>query len=471
MHIVPACLTGLLFLFFPVLARADGALLRQQFFKDSDHQLEVIRIKGEKPGLTVLIFGGIHGDEPGGYFSSEILCRVKLLKGNLIIVPRVNFPSIMLNRREVHGDMNRKFIPVGKPGDPDAEVVGLLKSLMGEADIFINQHDAYGFHREKYVDKMYNPSRYGQSLIVDSADFYSKKLAKQIPLGKIGKRILDRVNKRIKDKAHHFGFWDHNSVDRNTKHTAMRKSATYYALTTHSIPAFGLETSKDLPTLYHKVKYQLLALEEILREFELEAVFPSPRINPPVLYWAEFLKNGKDIVRVNGNTNLRLAPGDKLVIKRVFSNYDSGLSANILKWGNINDMDKEYVFNGNRTIVFKKNHMTMGRVYLRHYHQRSIKHITVDVNGTETRIPTWGKIEIKKGQYFNIKGAQPAFPKLRFDVRGFSIRPGKRDDSNTPVYPKQLIQKYSFKKKGDIYFVKIYNAGRFAGGFQVEIIK
>lgn len=442
----------------------------EYYFKGTDHQLEVIRIKGEKPGLTVLIFGGIHGDEPGGYFSSEILSRIKLVKGNLIIVPRVNFPSIMLNRRQVHGDMNRKFVPQENPNDPDGEVVKVLKKLMKEADVFINQHDAYGFHRERYISEKYNQSRYGQSLIIDSANFYSKKLKRQINLSETGKRILKRVNQQIKKEAHHFGFWDHDSVDKDTKHLAMRKSATYYALTTFSIPAFGLETSKDLPTLYHKVKYQLLVIKEILREFGLEFVFPPPRVREPVLYWAEFLKNGKDIIRVNSNTNLRLNPGDKIVIKRIFSNYDSGLSANILDWGTLNDINKEFVFKKNTTINVKKNHLAIGKVYLRGFRRDSVREITVDVNGEVRGIPNWGKIELKDGQYFNIRGVVPSFSRVRFDVRGFSLPPGKPDDSNVNIYPDNLIKKYSFKKKSNIYFVKIYTAGGFAGGFQVEII-
>lgn len=465
--------TGIIVIFFMTYFSAfakDGALSRQRFFTDTDHHLEVIRIKGKKPGLTVLIFGGIHGDEPGGYFSSEILCKVKLHKGNLIIVPRVNFPSIMLNRREVHGDMNRKFGKGEQPGDPDAEVIRLLKKLMKEADLFINQHDAFGFHREKYIDEMYNPSRYGQSLIIDSSRFFSKKLGKEISLGEIGKRIMNRVNKRIKNPDYHFGFWDHNSLDRKTKHLEMRKSATYYALTTHSIPAFGLETSKDLPTLYHKVKYQLLMIEEILREFGLEAEFPSSKVIPPVLYWVEFLKNGKEIIRINGNTNLRLNPGDKIRVKHIFSNYDTGLSANIHNWGTINDIDKEYEFKGNATIVIKKNHITMGKIYLRHYLSNSIKEVVVEINGKETRIPTWGKIEVKTGQYFNIKGTIPDFSNLRFDVRGFSAPPGKKGDGGVNIYPRQLLDRYSFKENDRVYFVKIYNDGRFAGGFQLEIL-
>jgi hypothetical protein len=461
----------LLWVVFPVHVYGHS-LSRDIFFKETDHQLEIIRIKGGKSGLTVLIFGGIHGDEPGGYFSSEILSKIKLIKGNLIIVPRVNFPSIMLNRREVHGDMNRKFVPREEPDDPDTEVVKVLKDLMKEADVFINQHDAYGFHRETYISKMYNQYRYGQSLIIDCGNFYSQKLKKLINLSKIGQRILERVNRQIKNKYHHFGFWDHNSVDKNTKFPEMKKSATYYALTTYSIPAFGLETSKDLPTLYHKVKYQLVVIKEILREFGLEFIPPSPKMTTPVLYWVEFLKNDKDVIRVNSNTNLRLAPGDKIVIKKIFSNSDCGLSADILNWGSINDVSKEFVFDKSKTVTtiqVKKNHLIIGEIYLQHYRGDSVQDIIVEVKKEQKAIPNWGKIDLKPGEYFKVLKTRPEFSNIRFDVRGFSVRPGKRDDSDTEIYSKDLIPKYSFKKKGTIYFVKIYSFNRFAGEFQVEI--
>lgn len=440
----------------------------EYYFAGTDHQLEVIRISGEKPGLTVLIFGGIHGDEPGGYFSSEVLSKIKLFKGKLIIVPRVNFPSIMMNRREINGDMNRKFGHREHPDDPDRDVVKLLKELMAEADIFINQHDAYGFHRETYISEKYNQKRYGQSLIIDAPLFFSKKLDKEINLAEIGKRILARVNEQITEETHHFGYWDHNSVSRDTSHLEMRKSATYYALTTHSIPAFGLETSKDLPSLDHKVKYQLLVIKEILHEFGLEFEFPPPGVKLPVLYWVEFLKNGKDIIRVNSHTNLRLDAGDRLVVKEIYSNYHSGLSANILDWGTINDVEKEFVFEKEAVVSIKKNNLPIGEIYLKKYNPGSVREITVNVNGEDRVIPNWGKIVLAEDEYFIITGTVPVFSNTRFDVRGYNAEPGKADDSNVKIYFSQLLTKYSFNEVGNVYFVKVYTEGRFAGGFQIE---
>ena len=65
------------------------------YFKNSDFELEVIRIKGKIKGPTLLIFGGIHGDEEGGFSSAEVLSQIKLIRGNLIIVPRVSRERVL----------------------------------------------------------------------------------------------------------------------------------------------------------------------------------------------------------------------------------------------------------------------------------------------------------------------------------------------------------------------------------------
>jgi len=82
------------------------------FLAHTDHELHVYRISGEQPGKTMMIIGGIQGDEPSGYITADIYADIHLRKGNLIVVPRANFYSILLNRRNGEtGDMNRKFSP------------------------------------------------------------------------------------------------------------------------------------------------------------------------------------------------------------------------------------------------------------------------------------------------------------------------------------------------------------------------
>lgn len=449
-------------LLLTLLLFAPSALQQVQLFDQSDYRLDILRIRGENPGPTVLIFGGIHGDEPGGYFSSEMLSRVRLKKGNLIVVPRVNFPSIMLNRRQVRGDMNRKFTPNGTPGDPEQRVVEALKELMKEADLFINQHDANGFHREKYISPRANPAMYGQSLIVDTAHFYSRRWGKEIDLQQIGGRIVARVNARIPDSRLHFGFWNHYSLKADTRFPEMKSSATHYAVSAFSIPAFGLETSKDLPNLQMKVNFQLLVIEEILREFGLEFELPLPQVEIPQLHWVEFEKNDGEIIRVNDKTNLRLQPGDRLRIRAIAANSPDGLSADIVRWGSLNDLGKEFCFRADTDVVLKKNNFVIGRVYLRRFLADSLQRLHLrDGAGGERVIPNWGVCPLAAGETVRLTATVPA-TEVRLLVDGETV-PGRT------IHADRLRPAASFQAAGKIHFVRIYTGSRLLGGFQVEL--
>ena len=144
-----------------------GALTHEVFFQGTDHCLDVYRIFGEEPGPTLMIMGGIQGDEPGGYLAADLYADMSLKRGNLIVVPRANLYSIMMNKRAPNGDMNRKFAEA-QPFDPDSEVVKKIKEFMNEADYFLNLHDGSGFYHPDYIDDMRNPKRFGQCIITDT---------------------------------------------------------------------------------------------------------------------------------------------------------------------------------------------------------------------------------------------------------------------------------------------------------------
>jgi predicted deacylase len=70
---------------------------------------------------TLLIVGGIHGNEPGGFFAPAILAQYyRATKGSFWIVPNLNQPSIQAQSRGINGDMNRKFAP-DSPKDGDSK--------------------------------------------------------------------------------------------------------------------------------------------------------------------------------------------------------------------------------------------------------------------------------------------------------------------------------------------------------------
>ena len=140
------------------------------YFKGTDAELEVHFINGEVSGSTLLLLGGIQGDEPGGYLAADLYADISLKKGNIIVVPRANFPSIVGNSRGVAGDMNRKFAGRIMASDRDAAVVGVIKELMNESDFFLNLHDGSGFFSPVWESTLRNPMRFGQSIIADAEE-------------------------------------------------------------------------------------------------------------------------------------------------------------------------------------------------------------------------------------------------------------------------------------------------------------
>lgn len=443
----------------------------ETILKNGDYTLEALRINGHEKGKTLLIFGGIHGDEPGGHLSAELLKNIHLEKGQLIIVPRVNFPSIMLNKREIHGDMNRKFTDHSNPNDPEQPIVDKLKELMAEADIFINQHDAAGFHREKHLSELYNPHKYGQSLIVDTAELYSPRHGKTLNLESMGKEIVMQVNRQIRKPEHHFCFWNHNSLNPDTKFLEMKLSATHYAAIKYQIPAFGLETSKDLPRLEDKIRYQLLVIQEIMKAFDFRFHLEPIDIPHPLLYWVQ-CKNGNDeIIRVNQNTIIRLLPKDPLTIESVYANYATGLSADILGWEGLNDLGKKYLFSTPKVIHIRKNHLKIGTLYMKSPQPNSVLRLGFLHQGEKIEIPNWGVIRVRAQDSLKLLAPSPNRP-LRWRLN--LIAPESASTSFLLAKDPSIIdvgklnKTHSHLGQGRIFDFRVYDRQGLVGGFQLE---
>lgn len=137
------------------------------YFENTPNELHVYKFYGRFDGNTIFILGGIQGDEPGGYLSADLYPDLVLDRGNLIVVPRANFHSIILNKRGVNGDMNRRF-DRKQSTDIEDQIVAIIKQLMSESDLFLNLHDGSGFYSKTYIDKNRNPYCYGQSIIADA---------------------------------------------------------------------------------------------------------------------------------------------------------------------------------------------------------------------------------------------------------------------------------------------------------------
>lgn len=222
-------------------------------------------LKGEKESNTLLLIGGIHGNEPGSYFAPAILImHYKIKKGNLIVVPNLNFDSIIANKRGIYGDMNRKFHKISK-NDPDYKIVNEIKSLIlrEDVDFILNLHDGHGFYRKEWQNSIFNPRAWGQSCVIDQKTINTKKFYN---LDEIAKKIIKNLNKELIKNHHTFNI---KNTETKFKDEEMRLSLTYFAITNNKA-AMAIETSKNLEKTYQKIYYQLKAIEEFMRIMDIE---------------------------------------------------------------------------------------------------------------------------------------------------------------------------------------------------------
>jgi predicted deacylase len=312
--------------FAPPAARTETA--HEVFLKGTGNDLDVFHIRGRRPGPTLLIIGGIQGDEPGGYLAADLYADIALAEGNLIVAPRANFSSILQNRRGIQGDMNRKF--ASRPGapDPDVRVVEIIKGLMTRSDFFLNLHDGSGFFSPSWVSEERNPRRYGQSIIVDS-ETYVRPDGTVIDLGAVARRVIDKINRQVTDPEHQFTFNNHRTSEPDTPHREQRLSATYHALTRAGIPAFGIETSKSIRDYRQRVRYQTIAINAFMEEFGIRLEVPRLDLDAPALKYMVVSINGRPPLAVSKDDALRVRRGDRLRILHIESNYTRGVVARV----------------------------------------------------------------------------------------------------------------------------------------------
>lgn len=275
------------------------------FFQGTQYPLTVTFLRGEEPGPTVMVQGGIQGDEPSGFISAQLLTHAKVKKGNLIIVPRANVPSINLQARQVNVDMNRRFDQDYNRFYED-RLARVVRFLLGQSDALIHLHEGSGFYNPTYIDQMRNPMRYGQSIIIDTLDYGG------FALGDTVNDALAELNPGIEPEKYRFKLFNTKTFDEHSDYKQMRKSLTCYALTVEGIPAVAVEVSKHIAQLDWKVQRQVEATLVLLKHYGV-LVDPIRVTSKSVDHYA---KQGVG-VRINGRLMtsgqvLNLVPGAPL---------------------------------------------------------------------------------------------------------------------------------------------------------------
>lgn len=156
---------------------------------DTQWETSGVAIHSGRRGPRVLVLGGVHGNEPGGWQAAEAIAKWAPLAGSLIVVPRANRLSTYQFVRTVDGfgDLNRSY-----PGSPDsplpmarmaAEIVKLANTY--RAQWLFDLHESWWFYNERGANG--GTAFIGQTIA-------SGGTAETLPLIK---KTMDIVNERI----------------------------------------------------------------------------------------------------------------------------------------------------------------------------------------------------------------------------------------------------------------------------------
>lgn len=393
-----------------------------------------------QPGPTLLVVGGIQGDEPGGFTAASLLVtKYQITGGNVWVVPNLNFLSIIRNSRGVYGDMNRKFAELAR-ADPEFSTVTRIKKLLLDLriDLIVNLHDGSGWYAPAYQNSKRNPSQWGQSIIIDQETVAGSPFGNLI---EIATQMADQANARITKQAHHFHV-------KNTRTWAgdveMSKSLSYFAVRNHA-PALAIEATKSFNTPM-RVLHHLYAIEALMdaigisytRNFDLQVAAVRDVIGENLRMSLYDEKVTLDLANPRKKLSRFPMPKNK---KPMFASSNPLVALS-------NDKNMYRVSYGNHKLI------TIQPQYVDF--DNGLKMITMTADGITRRIPIGAIVNIQSE--FSVKSDKP----YRVDVVGFRGRKNG-SDAGIGISKRDLLQKYSLDKDGSKYRVEFYNGKRFAG--------
>ncbi len=408
--------------------------------------VQLIKKENNDSNTTLLVIGGIHGNEPGGYFAASILAtHYKITSKNLWIVPNLNQDSIRRNRRGIHGDMNRKFAHI-KANDKDKKTLQEIKKIIlsKNVSLILNLHDGHGFYRKSDQGSIFNPNAWGQTCVIDQCDL---KTSQEFgSLNEIALTVRNNINKKLLKQHHSF-----NVKNTNTKYDdeAMQLSLTYFAVTNNK-PAFAIETSKSLSSLTQKVFYQLLAIEEYMNIMGIK-------------YKRDFDLNEQELTKIINNYGT-LTINDNILLN--LSNIKKSLSyipikskGNIFKFshplGDFRKVKGNYVISiGNKIIT------TLKPQYFKLAPDCS-QYVNFEVDGKEKSFNKTSDI------YVNVDFKVLKSKEQRVNIIGFHAK-RKIDESGITISLNNLNKNYAVDKNNKVYRVEFYKKDEFCSMYMVH---
>ena len=335
------------------------------YFAQTDHEINVYHIKGKEAGATLVIVGAIQGDETAPFLAADYFVDIALKKGNLILIPRANLPTIFTNRRLINQDMNRRFSTTSSThGIYEDAVVDVLKRYIMQGDIFLNLHEGGGFYRHTWEGPDHNPMKYGQCLIADADSFYVERTGETISLKTIAETVIEKINEQIVIEEHTYRFNNHNTISDASSHLEQRGSASYFGLTQANIPSYGVEVARQVPSETQKKEYIKIVIKEFMNYLDIQIDTPPIYEPQPELNYLRVTIDGEKRY-IEPNDVLNINENARLTVTGISTNYPRGNYVDVVGYGNKNDINKTFTINRNTEILVNKDSQTIHRIPVR----------------------------------------------------------------------------------------------------------
>lgn len=162
---------------------------------------------------TILMLGGIHGNEPAGSkailgLMEDINTNKITIKHKLILLPYTNYCALQINSRMLPhiGDLNRKFpTKINYETKNLNPVIKKILEFIKEADFIIDFHEGWGFYKDKNgsIGSTITPTN--TELSLQMADLVYNNLNTNIVDNKKKFTILIDDDNKIKENQDKYG--------------------------------------------------------------------------------------------------------------------------------------------------------------------------------------------------------------------------------------------------------------------------
>ena len=233
---------------------ANAATSEESFtiLEGTEHETTGYVRTADADGPTVMVVGGIHGNEVSGYQAAAKVTDMDIVRGRLVTVPRTNVVAIEDGTRvgEDGVDLNRQF-PTG--GEPTTELARALWDVVEryEPDVFIDLHESQSLYEGDVEDGV------GQAI------FHSRDVSAQRDAREAAAKLNEHY---VDDPTYDFTVGPFSLPPSRTENLFVHKVAR----DTDAV-AFLAETVTTEPTLATRIRWhteivQSLVWEELLND-------------------------------------------------------------------------------------------------------------------------------------------------------------------------------------------------------------